>query len=96
MAIDPNEMQLTVAQRQFIAELAARQGHSPQEVLADLITSPSVQRPNGSRLTAMESAHDLGQRLGLFAGLEDGPPDLSTNRRYMEGFGQNADRTGTD
>lgn len=95
MAIDPNDVQLTAAQRQLIASLAEQQGRSPQDVLADLIAPAGVRRRNGSRAAPTESAHELGQRLGLYAALEDGPPDLSTNRRYMEGFGQRADRTGS-
>lgn len=95
MAIDPNEVQLTAAQRQLIADLAERQGRSPQDVLADLISPAGVRRRNGSGSGPIESAHELGKRLGLYAALEDAPPDLSTNRRYMEGFGERADRTGS-
>jgi hypothetical protein len=96
MAIDPNDVQLTAAQRRLVAELAEREGRSPQDVLADLIAPAEVRRRNGSRTASTESAHKLGKRLGLYAALEDGPSDLSTNSRYMEGFGQHADRTGTD
>jgi hypothetical protein len=95
MAIDPNEIQLTAGQRQLIADLAERLGRSPQDVLAELIAPAEVRQRNG-RAVPTESAHALGKRLGLYAALEDGPPDLSTNPRYMEGFGQRADRTGTD
>ena len=95
MAIDPNDIQLSAAQRQLVADLAEREGRSPDDVLAELIAPAEVRRRNGNRTAPNESAHELGKRLGLYAALEDGPPDLSTNRRHMEGFGQRGDRTGT-
>jgi hypothetical protein len=93
MAIDPNGIQLTPAQRQLVAELAERQDRTPQDVLADLLGPAIVRRRNGARSTPTESAHDLGQRLGLFGALANGPSDLSTNPRYLQGFGRHADRT---
>ena len=32
--------------------------------------------------------HDVLQSLGLLGCIEDGPTDLSTNPKYMEGFGE--------
>jgi predicted DNA-binding antitoxin AbrB/MazE fold protein len=32
--------------------------------------------------------HDALQSLGLLGCIEDGPADLSTNPKYMEGFGE--------
>jgi hypothetical protein len=93
MAIDPNGIQLTDAQRQLIAGLAERQGREPQEVLAELIGPFRVR--NGANAAPTESAHQVGQRLGLFGALENGPADLSTNPRYLEGFGTRADRAGS-
>ena len=95
MAVDPNDIQLTAAQRQLIADVAEQQGRSPQDVLAEFLGPAGAGRRNGSRSAPTESAHDIGRRLGLFAALEDGPPDLSTNRQYFEGFGKRADRTGS-
>ena len=95
MAIDPNDIQLTAAQRQLVADLAERQGRAPEDVLAEFLSPAGLRRQNGSRPSATQSAHELGKRLGLFAALEGGPPDLSTNRRYREGFGQRADRSGS-
>lgn len=97
MAIDPNEIQLTADQRQLIAELADRLGCSPQDALSDLIATARGRRRSRRNApgTSSESAHELGKRLGLFASLKDGPKDLSSNPRYMEGFGQRADRSST-
>lgn len=95
MAIDPSSIQLTAAQRQLIADLAEQQGRTPQQVLADLLGPSGARQRNGSRISPSESAHDVGQRLGLFAALEGGPSDLSTNPRHLEGFGQRADRAGS-
>ena len=96
MAIDPKDIQLTESQRQFIAELAQQEGRSPQEILARLLGPQRMGGSNGGRQATTVSAHELGQRLGLFGALEDGPEDLSTNRRYLEGFGQGAARASTD
>jgi predicted DNA-binding protein len=35
-----------------------------------------------------ESALDAMKRLGLVGMIKDGPPDLSTNKKYFEGFGE--------
>jgi hypothetical protein len=95
MVTDPQDLQLTDAQREFLVKVAEEQGRPAQELLADLLSPARLPRWSGTREPTVESAHDLGQRLGLFAALEDGPTDLSTNPRHMEGFGTRADRTGT-
>lgn len=61
--------------------LAKRRGASKSEVIRDaLAVYLSSNQPNlpGSFL---ELAKDL-------VGIVDGPPDLSTNPQYMEGFGR--------
>src|SRR4051794_16430161 len=95
MAIDPRQIELTPAQRQQIADLAERRGKTPGDVLDELLAPASVLGHNGDDDTVGESAHDLGKRLGLYAALESGPSDLSSNRKYMEGFGTGADRPST-
>jgi predicted DNA-binding protein len=35
-----------------------------------------------------ESAYDLAKRLGLVGCVKNAPSDLSTNPKYMEGFGK--------
>jgi hypothetical protein len=35
-----------------------------------------------------ESAYEMAERLGLVGCAEGLPPDLSTNRKYFEGFGR--------
>ena len=35
-----------------------------------------------------ETCHDLARRLGLIGCVKKAPPDLSTNRKYFEGFGR--------
>lgn len=43
-----------------------------------------------------ESAYDVAKRLGLIGMSDDGPPDLSTNPKYMEGFGDDGLDHGVD
>jgi predicted DNA-binding protein len=40
-----------------------------------------------SRAPGRESAYDVAKRLGLVGCAKGLPPDLSTNPKYMEGFG---------
>ncbi|MDX2179142.1 MAG: CopG family transcriptional regulator [Bryobacteraceae bacterium] len=35
-----------------------------------------------------ESAYDMAKRLGILGSVKGLPPDLATNPKYMEGFGE--------
>ena len=89
MAIDINQIQLTDAERQLLAEVAERTGKSWSEVLQEALRQ---YRETGSTTTDNgrpgESWHDSLSRHGLVGCLHGGPPDLSTNLEHMEGFGK--------
>ena len=36
----------------------------------------------------VKTAYELGMELGIFGSIEGAPADLSTNPKYMEGFGE--------
>ena len=38
--------------------------------------------------SAQENCRDLARRLGILGVYKDAPSDLSTNPKYMEGFGE--------
>lgn len=44
--------------------------------------------PSGASPATEESAYDAFKRAGLIGCIKDGPSDLSTNPKYMEGFGE--------
>lgn len=81
MHIDPNSIQLTPEQQQFIALQSERQGKPWPEVLEQLIAPSCIDLQPG------ESAYDIAQRLGLIGGIRSGRADLSTNPEHMKGFG---------
>ena len=40
-----------------------------------------------------QSAYDVAMALGVIGAIKDGPSDLATNKKYMEGFGR--DKSGS-
>lgn len=85
MATDPNSISLTADQLQALAEAADRTGQPWPIVFSTAISQfhPPVARNGGGG-----SAFDHFQRAGLIGAWKDGPDDLSTNPRHMEGFGE--------
>ena len=85
MSTSPDQIVLTPTQRRRLAQLADETG-KPWEALLDAAISslmPPVPPTNGQ-----ETVYDAMVRLGLLGCLKGGPPDLSTNPKYMEGFGE--------
>jgi hypothetical protein len=83
MIIDPQQIELSPEMKQAIAQKSAQTGRPWDEVLWEAIGQsplPAPRRPNegGSFYDAM---HDL---IGI---VKEAPADLSTNPRYLEGFG---------
>lgn len=75
-------MKLTPAQKRKIKILAEREGTTAKEALLRLVdqalANEKLDAPTGSFLSGIE---DL-------VGSVEGPSDLATNSKYMEGFGQ--------
>jgi hypothetical protein len=97
MATEPSAIQLTVEQMTLLGQFAVRTGKSREEVLTDALRvyepaeTPNLQ-PLASqgcdRVAAGLSLYERLARKGLIGCLTGGPPDLSTNPDYMEGFGE--------
>lgn len=72
--------------------LARETGKDPGELLRELLHEALVQRKdNGVGATSEageESCYDAACRAGLIGVIKGGPSDLSTNPKYMEGFGE--------
>jgi hypothetical protein len=95
MTIDPVTIELTPRQKDRLAEIAERTGKDCSTVvdeLLDAVPLPQTDTPNGSGPKNLLEAMEAIGAIGCF----DGPPDLSTNRKYMEGFGINASRRSSD
>ena len=90
MATDPREIKLTDEQRRLLAEKAQETGRPWTDLLDDLFATLSRQKNGkGARRTLFDALNERGM-IGSF----DGPGDLSTNPKHMEGFGE--PRYGTD
>jgi hypothetical protein len=83
-------IQLTTEQQEVLKRLAAQSGKPWEEILETALTSFQHQEPSANG-EPTESVHAAMVRLGLLGCVTDGPPDLSTNPQYMEGFGSHGD-----
>lgn len=85
----PNEIQLSAEQTATLARLSAETGKPWRELLGQALDSlkqwPLSSRTEDSNGHA-ETVHEAMTRAGLLGCLK-GPPDLSTNSAFMEGFG---------
>jgi hypothetical protein len=87
MSVDPQSIALTDAQRVALAQLSDQFGKPWPEVLTEALAA--YQPKAAANGQGAESFSDAAARLGLL-GCVEGPPDLSTNADYMEGFGERA------
>lgn len=75
-------MKLTPEQKRKIKRLAEREGTSAKEAVLRLVeqalAEESVRAPSGSFLAGIEE----------LVGSVEGPVDLASNPKYMEGFGR--------
>ena len=85
MSTSPDQIVLTPAQQERLADIADETGKPWQELLDAAISSLE---PRASPTNGQETVYDAMVRLGLLGCLKGGPPDLSTNPKYMEGFGE--------
>lgn len=87
MSISSDGFYLTPEQMTRLTNLAHETGKPLPDVLDDALAAyhpgDSADRQNGG-----ESFYDAAARLGLIGCIKGTPPDLSTNKKYMEGFGQ--------
>jgi len=82
MATDPKDVQLTEEQREFLAAKADKTGKSVSDLVDELlVTQPRREAKEG------RSFFDVLKEHGM-VGTMQGPGDLSTNPKHMEGFGE--------
>ena len=87
MTPPPKKIELTAEQRARLAALAQQSGKNWRDVLDEAL---DAYRPPGvlANGASEESFFDVAARLGLIGCIKGTPSDLSTNPKYMEGFGQ--------
>ncbi|MGA2065000.1 MAG: CopG family transcriptional regulator [Thermoguttaceae bacterium] len=64
-----------------LATMARKKGQSKSAVLRAILDTSLAEGQGAPEGSALEAAGDL-------AGCLEGPPDLSCNPRYLQGFGQ--------
>jgi hypothetical protein len=78
----PMEQQLMEAVRTLPPEQQQQVLDFAEFLKTRKITHPTAEQVEGQPMSALEAAGDL---VGC---LEGGPPDLSVNKKYLEGFGR--------
>ncbi len=78
--------------RRTLEERARESGRPLGEILADLVHKALAEDNGGASDSdegePEESFYDAAKRLGFIGCIEGGPSDMSTNPKYMEGFGE--------
>lgn len=69
--------------QRWLKEEAAASGKKPSEIVRETIEARRDKRPRKRTL------YDAFLEAGLIGAIKGGPPDLSTNKKYFEGFGEN-------
>lgn len=87
MSISADSIALSEEQKQYVARLAERTGKPWGEVLSEALATYRA-RTETTVGGNEESFFDAATRLGLIGCIKGGPPDLSTDPKYMEGFGE--------
>ena len=80
------EIALTAEQKARLAKLADQVGKPWPEVLDEALASYPT-RLSQQNHGGEESFYDAASRLGFIGCMKGTPPDLSTNPKYMDGFG---------
>jgi len=96
MAIDPAQIELSTAQKEQLARIADLKGKDYSTVVDELLSSAVFPIQNGTRERATEVEDDFTDEPSLYnelarrgiLGCFDGPTDLATNPKHMEGFGK--------
>lgn len=71
-----------------VEELARVSGMDPMDLVREALDDYVARCGNGSAPVEGETLFDRAKRAGLIGCLKGTPSDLSTNPKYMEGFGR--------
>lgn len=84
---DLSRIQLTPDQQAELANVSAATGKPWPVVLHEALTAYRTEGA-AKESNPVENFLEAASRLGFIGCLEGGPPDLSNNPAYMEGFGR--------
>jgi hypothetical protein len=70
-----------------VEELAHISGMAPVDMVREALEEYVARRGNSNATDEGETLYDRAQRADLIGCLKGAPSDLSTNPKYMEGFG---------
>ena len=70
-----------------VEELARVSGMAPVDVIREALEQYEARRKNGTAPPDGETLYDRAQRADLIGCVKGAPAGLSTNSKYMEGFG---------
>ena len=87
MSVSSNGFYLTADQMTRLSNLARETGRPLPDVLDDALAAYHPQVAT-DLAKSEESFFEVASRFGFIGCIKGTPPDLSTNKRYMEGFGQ--------
>jgi hypothetical protein len=88
MSSPVDEIELTPEQKRRIADAAERAGRTWSEVLESALRSYVDKSVAHRKDFGTKSFYDVLMEDGAVRLLEDGPPDLSTNPKYLEDLGR--------
>ena len=95
MLNDPSAITLTPEQKARLASIAERTGKDYSAVVDELLSTISLPDADTGNENGPQNLLEALEAVGAI-GCIDGPADLSTNPKYMEGFGVNASRRNSD
>jgi hypothetical protein len=90
MATDFRQIALNDQQRHLLASAADHLGIPWHKVFEQAIAPLAESKTDvGEANGRAETAYEILSRHGLIGCIEGTPPDLSTNKKYMQGYGTN-------
>ena len=87
MDAEPCQIEIGQEQRRKLDELSRRNGKPASDVANDAIDA-YFQAHTDPESAASETLYERAVRTGFLGAVKDGPSDVSTNPKYMEGFGE--------
>ena len=82
MGVERISVRLKADLRRRLGEQASQRGLSESDVVRDALQEYLRKR------TQSRACYDLARSAGILGAIEDSPPDMSTNRKYLRGFGR--------
>jgi hypothetical protein len=88
MSIDTNNFTLSAEQQLHLARISESVGKLPAEVLDQLLQQFPLPTAAANGSENPRTLYDAFAADGSIGMIKDGPTDVSTNPKYIEGFGR--------